>query len=426
MVPLLAATAALATLNATSRGNAPAQSRAESRPAHWTETWTAAQTPPATSGISATGFDNQTVRMIVHPSAAGNAVRIQLSNSYGSAPVSVGDAFVALELSGAAEVGGSSHPLTFRGSRSFAIPAGAKAVSDAVAMAVPAGQNLVVSVYFRGATGPTTWHPVAQQVNYVGAGDQTADTGGTRYAGTVSSWFYLDGIEQQTEDAPGTIVAFGDSITDGVGSTVNANHRWPDDLAARLSTQPPGRRFAVVDAGIGGNRVLTDAGTCCTTTGNYGTSGQSRFAGDAVDLPGARTVIFFEGINDIGIGIADPAGDPLTAATLIDGYREVIRQAHDAGLAIIGTTMTPYAGFSVYSPRGERIREQVNEWIRGSGAFDAVADFDKAVRDPDHPNRLLPAYDSGDHIHPDDAGYRAIANAAFGSLRIAPPVAPGG
>ena len=421
MAPLLAAMTGFAPLPAVARAAAvPAQARAQSGSPHWTEAWAASQTPPATAGISQTGFSDQTVRMVVHPSTGGSALRIQLSNQYGSAPVSVGDVSAGLEQSGAAEVTGSSHPLTFGGSRSFAIPAGAKASSDAIPMAVPAGQNLVVSVYFPGATGPATWHPQAQQVNYVGTGDQAADTGGTGYGSTTSSWFYLDGVSVQTEAVPGTIVAFGDSITDGVGSTVNANHRWPDYLAQRLSTQPADERFAVVDAGIGGNRVLTDAGTCCTTTGNYGTSAESRFAGDALGLDGARTVIFFEGINDIGNGVSDQAGDPITAAKLIDGYRTIISQAHQAGAAIIGATMTPYAGFYFYTPQGEQIREQVNQWIRSSGAFDGVADFDKAVRDPVHPEHLDPAYDSGDHIHPSDAGYRAMADAEFGGLSITP------
>jgi lysophospholipase L1-like esterase len=396
------------------------QSRVQTASPHWIQTWTAAQTPPGAAGISAAGFSNQTVRMIVHTSAGGSGLRIQLSNQYGGAPLGVGDVSVGVQQSGAAEAGGTTHPLTFGGNRSFVIPAGAKADSDALSMAVPAGENLVVSVYFPGATGPATWHPQAQQVNYLGAGDRTADVGGAGYGSTTSSWFYLDGVSVQAEPVRGTIVAFGDSITDGVGSTVNANHRWPDYLAQRLSTQPAADRLAVADAGIGGNRVLTDAGTCCTATGNYGTSAESRFAGDALAVAGAQTVVFFEGINDIGNNIGDAAGDPLTARQLIDGYRNVIRQAHEEGLTIIGGTLTPYEGFYFYSPQGEQIREQVNQWIRTSGAFDGVVDFDAAVRDPDHPEHLLPAYDSGDHIHPDDAGYRAMANASFSDLPMTP------
>lgn len=416
---LLAGAAALAAPPGALPGAATAASAASPSP-HWVETWAASQTPPATTGISAAGLDDQTVRMIVHTSAGGSGLRIQLSNEYGSAPVGVGDVSVGVQESGAAEVAGTARQLTFGGNQSFVIPAGEKAGSDALPMQVPAGQNLVVSVYFPAATGPTTWHPFAQQVNYLGQGDKTADVGGTGYTGTTSSWFYLDGVAVQTTAVRGTVVAFGDSITDGVGSTAGANHRWPDYLAQRLGAQPADGRFAVADAGIGGNRVLTDAGNCCTATANYGTSGESRFAGDALDLPGARTVIFFEGINDIGNGISDQAGDPVTAAKLIDGYRNVIRQAHERGLSIIGATLTPYKGFYFYSPQGEQIREQVNQWIRTSGAFDGVADLDKAVRDPDHPDHLLPAYDSGDHIHPDDAGYRAMANAEFGGLSLTP------
>lgn len=425
MAALLAATAGLAAPSTAARA-AAGTVRPASQPApqpaspRWTQTWTAAQTPAAATGISASGFHDQTIRMIVHTTAGGSALRIQLSNQYGKAPLSVGDVSAGVQSSGAAEAQATAHPLTFSGNRSFVIPAGAKADSDPVLMTVPAGQNVVVSVYLPDATGPATWHPVAQQVNYLGAGDQTADPAGTGYASTTSSWFYLDGVSVQTATVRGAIAAFGDSITDGVGSTTNANHRWPDYLAQRLSTQPADSRYAVADAGIGGNRVLTDAGTCCTTNGNYGTSAESRFAGDALKLAGVKTVIFFEGINDIGNGVADQAGDPITTQALIDGYRNVIRQAHNAGVTIIGGTLTPYNGFYFYSPQGEQIREQVNQWIRTSGAFDSVVDFDKAIRDPVHPDHLLPGYDSGDHIHPNDAGYQAMANAQFGAMGIIP------
>jgi lysophospholipase L1-like esterase len=385
----------------------------------WVATWGAGQTPPGTAGISATGFADQTVRMIVHTSTGGGALRIHLSNEFGAAPLAIAEASVGLQNSGATEVTGTSQALTFGGGRSVVIPAGATRYSDGVGMTVPADRNVVVSLYFADPTGATTWHPYAQQVNYVGSGNRADDVAGSGYS-TTSSWFYLDSVAVRSATTQGAIVAFGDSITDGIGSTVGANHRWPDDLARRLSSQPAAGRPAVVNAGIGGNRVLTDAGTCCDGTAHYGTSAISRFAGDALDVAGVRTVLLFEGINDIGNDIGDPAGDPLSAQQLIAGYQDLIGQAHARGLTIIAGTLTPYRDFYFYTTPGEQIREQVNHWIRTSRAFDGVVDFDAAIRDPDHPDRVLPAYDSGDHIHLNDAGYQAMANAKLADLRVTP------
>ena len=218
------------------------------------------------------------------------------------------------------------------------------------------------------------------------------------------SWYYLSGLVVRSPGAAGTVVAFGDSITDGVQSTVGANVRWPNDLARRLDAQR-GPGLSVADEGIGGNRVLIGS-RCC------GASAEARFARDALDQPGVRDIIVLEGINDIGFGAGPPnAGPDVSAARIIAGYEQLIAQAHARGLRIFGATLLPFQGAGYYTAAGEATREAVNTWIRTSGAFDGVIDFDAVMRDPADPLRLNPAYDSGDHLHPDDAGYQAMADA---------------
>jgi lysophospholipase L1-like esterase len=293
--------------------------------------------------------------------------------------------------------------LSFGGAAGISIPPGTEAVSDPVPLRVGALQSLMVSVYVPRLTGPATIHSLAIQDNFVSSpGDFTTSADPAAFGTTIGCWMFVDGVDvAATPRLPASVVAFGDSITDGFRSTLNANRRWPNDLARRL-TALHGRTLSVVDQGISGNRVLADGA---------GVSAQARLDRDVLTQRGARVVIFLEGINDIGF--ADLGlGPPITAADLIAGYRQIIQRCHDAGLAIIGGTLTPFKGVPNYwNATGEGIREEVNHWILTSGAFDAVVDFAAVTADPHDPQVFNPAFDSGDHLHPNDAGYQAMADA---------------
>ncbi len=378
------------------------------RPA-WVTSWAASPQVAVPGTLSATGFDDQTVRNIVFTSVGGDWVRVELTNVFGTAPLRIGDTTVAVAGSGAAVVPGTVHQVTFGGSRSFEIPPGAQVLSDPVRMRVPALRDLAVSVYLPDKTGAATIHSDAQQVNWVsGKGNQAGDTGGRAYATQTQSWYYVSDVIVQSPRAFGTVVAFGDSITDGFHSTVGANARWPNDLARRLDALR-GPTLSVADEGISGNRVL-NSDLCC------GVNALARFERDALDQPGVRDIIVLEGINDFGFSAVppNPLINPVTnvsAAEVIAAYKQLIAQAHARGLKIFGATLLPFKGAAYYTAAGEAKREAVNKWIRTSGAFDGVIDFDKLMRDPSNPLIMNPIYDSGDHLHPNDLGYRVMANA---------------
>lgn len=261
-------------------------------------------------------------------------------------------------------------------------------------MTVPGNVNLAVSTHVAGGTGEVTGHPDAQQDNYYSDGNTASQESAGSYVYSIGAWFWVDGVTVQAAPRAGTVVALGDSITDGYQSTPDANHRWPDYLAQRLMAKKV--PLGVANEGISGNEVTADGA---------GVSAQARFDRDVLSQPGASTVIFLEGINDIGNGVVTSA-DQLIAAD-----EQIIARAHANGLRILGGTLTPFQGAGYYSDQKETIREAVNSWIRTSGAFDGVVDFDRAVRDPADAQAFLPAYDSGDHLHPDDAGYAAMADA---------------
>ena len=380
-----------------------AAARHESAGDGWVTSWSASPQVATPDSLAAAGFDNQTVRDIIFTSVGGDPIRLELTNVFGASPLRVGHVTVAEAGSSAAVLPGTIHPVTYRGSASFQIPAGAQILSDPVAMRVSPLQDLAVSVYLPGQTAAATFHADAQQVNWVSAaGDHADDSDAGAFTTPTLSWYYVSGLIVQAPGADGTVVALGDSITDGVGSTTGADARWPNDLARRLDAL--GRpTLSVADEGIGGNRVLIGA-RCC------GASAEARFGRDALDQPGVRDVIVLEGINDIGFSAAALDGG-VSAAQIIAGYQQLIAQAHARGLRIFGATLLPFQGAGYYTAAGEATREAVNTWIRTSRAFNGVIDFDAAMRDPAHPLMLNPAYDSGDHLHPNDAGYQAMADA---------------
>ena len=381
----------------------------------WVTSWSASPQDPMPGTLGMAGFDDQTVRDIIFPSVGGNAIRLELTNAFGRSPLEVGRVTVAVVGLGAGVVAGNIHPVSFGGNVSVRIPAGEQVLSDPVGMQVSALQELTVSIYLPGRTGRATFHSEAQQVSWVSAaGDHTAEAAANAFMIPTQSWYYLSGLDVRSSRAAGTVVALGDSITDGVNSSVGGNDRWPDDLARRLGAVA-GPTLSVADEGIGGNRLLT-ASRCC------GASAQARFARDALDQSGIRDVIVLEGINDIGLSVGPRHLDTgLTPARVIAGYRDLIAQAHARGVRIFGATLLPFQGAGYYSPAGEAIREAVNVWIRTSGAFDGVIDFDAAMRDPADPLRLNPAYDSGDRLHPNDAGYQAMADAINLDMLLPPP-----
>jgi lysophospholipase L1-like esterase len=359
----------------------------------WTAAWRNAVQQPFTTGTSSAGFDDQTVRMVIHSDVTGDALRIRLSNAYGTQPVMVGAASVAKQTSGPDIAAGSRRTVTFSRSGTVTIPIGQEVVSDPVNLNVTRGEDLVVSLFFPVATGPASWHNEAEATTYVSQpGDWTAQPGGSPFQALVPSWFFLDGVDVRGSTVHGTVVAFGDSITDGHFSTIDANGRWPDWLARRTSTH------SVINEGIGGNQILKDVPTS-------GVSALNRVDRDVIDQLGVTDVILLEGINDIQSSDA-------AAAQVIAGMEQIIAKAHAACLTIVGGTLTPFQGSANYTPARELVREAVNHWVRTSGAFDGVVDFDKAVRDPDNPLELNPKYDSGGgHLHPNDLGYEAMGDA---------------
>ncbi|MGX6603819.1 SGNH/GDSL hydrolase family protein [Micromonosporaceae bacterium Da 78-11] len=385
--------------------------------AAWSTTWATA--PAAAESGAPNGHAGYTVRDVVHTTIGGDRVRVRLSNRYGTAAVRFGHVTVARSArpggrwnSSVADPGdGSAAPgtmrdLRFAGADQVTVEAGAEMLSDPVDLSVPADADLLVSMWTPLASGTVTFHPVARQVSYYtpGPDDRAAAQDGSAFPEQTRSWVYLGAVE--VAGGPGTLVALGDSITDGAGASLGLNRRWPDHLAARLasSTRP---HYGVANAGISGNRVLLDSGT----PQNYldytaGPSARSRLQGDVLDRAGVRTVIIAEGINDI---LKEPnQRDP---ARIVAGLRELAGRSRANGLRVIVATLTPWEGWRSWTLELETVRVAVNDWIRagGDGVFDGVADFDRVLRDPAAPQKLRTVYDSGDHLHPNDAGMVALA-----------------
>jgi lysophospholipase L1-like esterase len=386
--------------------------------AEWVATWGAAPLPPtaAFGPFPATpSFANQTIRQVVRISAGGERVRLRFTNEYGTQPLLIGAARVSYSDSSGAPQSGSDKQVLFSGKPSALIPAGAPLLSDPIALPVKALSSLSISIYLPEDTGACTCHGTAMQTGYVSqSGDFTQQL--FTASQSLQSRVFLSGVEVESRSRAKAVVAFGDSITDGIGSTPDSNRRWPDRLAERLAAR--GGRWGLVNMGISGNRVLDD---------NAGQSALARFDRDVLSVPGAAYVIILEGVNDLGISFGKFSG-PLaeafkgmqpthkaTAEALIGGYRQLIARAHSKGLKVLGATITPYEGSSYYSEAGEQQRQAVNSWIRTGGAFDGVLDFDAVWRDPARPTQIKDGLHAGDHLHGSDAGYAALA----GSIDLA-------
>jgi lysophospholipase L1-like esterase len=416
---LLKSTAALLVVAGLS-GEVGAGDKSRDKTYHWVATWAASPSPaspdPAQMRRRKMEFNDQTVREIVHITLGGERFRIRISNAFGAQALAIGAAHLALRGQGPAIAAGSDRPLTFGGRPAVSIPPGALVLSDPVDLTAPASADLAVSLYLAG--GPTiasTLHYSAQQTSYLAAGDTCA---APQMAGdsTVSSWPFLTGVDVMAPKAGATIVTFGDSITDGSRSTADTNRRWPDILANRLLAARK-NHLAVVNAGIGGNRILHDGAGA--NGPQYGPSALARFERDALAQPGVEYIIVLEGVNDIGHpGGAAPMSEDVSAQDMIAGLRQLIERAHERGRKIFGATIMPFTTMpltAATSPKEEK-RQAVNQWIRGRNDFDGVIDFDKTVRDPNQPIGFLAAYDSGDHLHPNDAGHKAMGEAVDLSL----------
>lgn len=396
---------------------------------HWIATWVAAQqqprTPPAAQAAASKkatarpappiAFNHQTVRMIVHTSIGGKRVRIQLSNTFGTAPLAVGAAHIALHGKESAIVPGSDRALMFNGKPSCLIPAAATMVSDPVDLDVPAQGDLAVSVYVPGDTGPATTHSLGLHTTFISK--QGDATGEPALADTITSlsWYWLSSVDVLAPAQTAAIMTMGDSITDGYNSTPNTDSSWPSFLARRLAAKNTTSNLALLNQGISGNRLLRD---------QIGPNALSRLERDVLSQPGVKWLLVLEGINDIGSAFGNgalsgafgpkptpPPTEEAMTEDLIGAYRQIIGRAHDHGIKVAGGTLTPYEGAAYYSESGNKVRQAVNRWIRTGGAFDAVIDFDAVTGDPEHTNRFRPALDSGDHLHPGDAGYKAMAEA---------------
>lgn len=380
-----------------------------------TRTWTAAFRSAPVSPDEPTplvypsrGFDDQTLRQVVRVYSGGDRLRIRISNRYGKEPLAVARTRIAVHATGAATVPGTDTGVTFGGARDVTIGTGQEAVSDPVNLAATNGSSLVISTYYAVPCGRATYHPFALQTGYVAAGDATSQPE-LPHPDETEPRFHLTGIDVETPAARRVIAALGDSLTDGVGTTPGRHLRYTDHVARRAAAAG----MSLVNLGIAGNRLLTDV---------FGESGSARFDRDVLAAPGVTHLIVQLGINDIGLpGML--GASPVSADELIDGYTAIAERARRRGLTTVIATLTPFSGAATAGPgfdtqENEELRQRVNRWIRTSGEFDGVADLDHALSDPAAPAALAPGYDSGDHIHPNDAGAQAMADAVSTTLLI--------
>jgi lysophospholipase L1-like esterase len=388
----------------------------------WIGSWAAAQQlVEPSNALDRADLSDLTLRQVVHLSLGGNEIRLRLSNRFGFTPLHLTAVHVARPLASISGkiVAGSDKPVTFSGSSDVTIPPHADYLSDAVSFPVHALSDVAITLYIDAVPGEQSGHPGSRATSYLAHGDLVSalELPGAK---TVEHWYFIAGIDVPAPPEAGAVVVLGDSFTDGHGATTNGNNRWTDVLAQRLHTQLSTNNLAVLNEGIGGNHLLTDG---------LGPNALSRFDHDVVAQAGVRNVIVLEGINDIGMlaraGEVQPSEHDALVRRIIGAYEQMIALARTHGIKAVGGTIMPFVGSTYYhpAPASEADRQAVNEWIRVRGHFDAMIDFDKITRDPEHPDRLLPAFDSGDHLHPSPAGYAAMAQAVPLAL-FAPPRTP--
>jgi lysophospholipase L1-like esterase len=364
---------------------------------HWVGTWGCApQLTEPRNLPPAPGLTSNTLRQVVHVSIGGKHLRVRFSNAFGNSPVTMSSAHVAVSAGDSAIKPESDKALTFQGKPSVTIPAGESALSDTFDFALAPLSDLAVTIYFGETSADVTGHPGSRTTSYLQAGNAVSAAVMTTAAKT-QHWYILNDIDVEAGRSSAAIAALGCSITDGRGSGTDKNDRWPDNLARRLQADKSTANIAVLNEGIGGNAVLY---------GGLGPTALARFDRDVLSQSGVRWLIVLEGVNDIG-----GSQDASVATNLITAYEEMIAQAHAHHIRVYGGTITPFGGNSYYTPAHEAVRQAVNEWVRTGGKFDAVIDFDAVIRDPQNPSRLLPAADSGDHLHPNEAGYKIMADA---------------
>jgi lysophospholipase L1-like esterase len=393
--------------NALADDRLPNNSAAPASTGTWVGTWS---TSPAAAepGTETTGMADRSVRNVVHTSVGGTGARVTLSNLYGQAPLSITRASIAVAAGSgtAAALPDTLRQLTFNGGPTVVIPPGRQVMSDAVRVVIPHDSDVLITTYSPTSSGPVTYHRHARQISYVAQGDHAQDATGTPYTERTGSWRYLTALDVLSNESDGTVVVLGDSLTDGITSTAGANNRWTDVLSDRLRAEiAAGRdlpRYSVVNQGISGNRVLTDGlGRPADNP-----SGLNRFGRDVLERTNVKVVVIDLGVNDIlrNPRLADPDA-------IVGGLRTMVEQAHARGLKVVGATLMPFGGHRGYSEAREAVRQQINAEIRAGRVFDAVVDFDEALRDPYDPRRLRADYDSGDHLHPSDKGYARMAEA---------------
>ena len=375
---------------------------AASQPDRWVGTWSTAPLGEANKA-DGPGSADMTLREIVHVSRGGDRVRVEFTNEFGTDPLTIGAAHAALSAGGSEVKLASANALTFGGKSSITIPPGAMVVSDPADLKLPALSDLAISIFVPSQPlARVTQHTFADQTNYVATGNVVGEKS-LASAEKFAQWKFVKGVDVLGTANDGAIVTLGDSITDGAYATENGNARWPDVLARRLQADKKLNGLGVLNQGIGGNRVLHDG---------YGPSALARFDRDVLAQAGVKYLVIMEGINDIGNATKLKAPyDPVTADDMIAGLAQLVERAHIHGIKVIGATLTPYVGAGYQSDAGEKIRVAVNDWIRTNKSLDGLIDFDMVTRDPANPSMFLPVMDHGDHLHPGDAGYKAMGEA---------------